>query len=83
MSCSGGQVASGWFVIFGLRRGGAKIPEIRFATLKDVNIPGTNNRVAGGLLDPDIHLTYFITADPEMQRWLGFTNYFFSVRPWL
>jgi hypothetical protein len=51
--------------------------DLPFATLKDVNIPGTNNRVAGGLLDPDIHLTYFLTADPEMQRWLGFTNYFF------
>jgi hypothetical protein len=31
--------------------------EIPFATLTDVNIPGTNNLVAGGLVDPVLHLT--------------------------
>jgi hypothetical protein len=51
--------------------------DLVFATLTDVNIPGTNNRVAGGLLDPDLHLTYFITADQNDQRWLGITNFFF------
>ncbi len=51
--------------------------DIPFATLTDVNIPGTNNRVAGGLVDPDLHLTYFITADQNDQRWLGITNFFY------
>jgi hypothetical protein len=51
--------------------------EIPFATLTDVNIPGANNLVAGGLLDPVIQLTYFFIADVKVQRWLGFTNYFY------
>ena len=51
--------------------------DIPFATVTDVNIPGTNNRVAGGLVDPDLHLTYFIIADQNVQRWLGITNFFF------
>jgi hypothetical protein len=51
--------------------------DLPFATLKNVNIPPTNNLVAGGLADPDIHLTYFITADLVAQRWLGITNFFF------
>jgi hypothetical protein len=51
--------------------------DLPFATLTDVNIPGTNNRVAGGLVDPDLHLTYFITADQNDQRWLGITNFFY------
>lgn len=51
--------------------------EIPFATLTDVNIPGTNNLVAGGLVDPVIHVTYFFIADAQTQRWLGFTNYFY------
>jgi hypothetical protein len=51
--------------------------EIPFATLTDVNIPGTNNLVAGGLVDPVVHLTYFFIADAKIQRWLGVTNYFY------
>jgi hypothetical protein len=51
--------------------------EIPAATLTDVNIPGTNNLVAGGFTDPVVHLTYFIVADANMQRWLGLTNYFY------
>src|SRR5262249_28585068 len=64
--------------------------EIPFATLTDVNLnPGPiptgnsppfgalNNRVAGGLTDPVVHLTYFFTADAKIQRWIGFTNYFY------
>jgi hypothetical protein len=51
--------------------------EIPFATLTDVNIPGTNNLVAGGLVDPVLHLTYFFTNDAKVQRWLGITNYFY------
>jgi hypothetical protein len=51
--------------------------DLPFATLTDVNIPGTNNRVAGGLVDPLLHLTYFITADQNDQRWLGITNFFY------
>jgi hypothetical protein len=51
--------------------------EIPFATLTDVNIPGTNNLVAGGLVDPVVHLTYFVIADAKVQRWLGVTNYFY------
>jgi hypothetical protein len=50
--------------------------EIPFATLTDVNIPGTNNLVAGGLVDPVVHLTYFPIADAKIQRWFGLTNYF-------
>ena len=51
--------------------------EVPFATLTDVNIPGTNNLVAGGLVDPVVHVTYFLTADSNAQRWLGITNYFY------
>jgi hypothetical protein len=51
--------------------------EIPFATLTDVNIPGTNNLVAGGLVDPVLHLTYFFVEDAKIQRWFGFTNYFY------
>jgi hypothetical protein len=51
--------------------------EIPFATLTDVNIAGTNDLVAGGLVDPVLHLTYFFVADAKIQRWLGFTNYFY------
>jgi hypothetical protein len=51
--------------------------ELPFATLTDVNIPGTNNLVAGGRADPVFHLTYFLTADAQAQRWLGVTNYFY------
>src|SRR5215470_3952202 len=51
--------------------------EIPFATLTDVNIPGTNSLVAGGLADPVVHLTYFFISDAKVQRWLGFTNYFY------
>jgi hypothetical protein len=51
--------------------------EIPFATLTDVNIPGTNNLVAGGLVDPVVHLTYFFIADAKIQRWFGLTNYFY------
>jgi hypothetical protein len=50
--------------------------DLPFVTLTDVNIPHTNNRVAGGLFDPDVHLTYFFTADKDLQRWLGLTNFF-------
>jgi hypothetical protein len=49
--------------------------EIPFATLTDVNIQGTNNLVAGGLVDPVVHLTYFFIHDAE--RWFGITNYFY------
>jgi hypothetical protein len=51
--------------------------EVPFATLTDLNIPGTNNLVAGGLVDPVVHLTYFIVADAKIQRWFGITNYFY------
>jgi hypothetical protein len=52
--------------------------DLPFATLTDVNVQGTNNRVAGGLVDPVLHFTYFfVTPDQEAQRWLGFTNYFY------
>jgi hypothetical protein len=49
--------------------------DLPFATLTDVNIPGTNNGVAGGLADPVFHLTYFFIADAKVQRWFGFTNF--------
>src|SRR5258707_4403990 len=49
--------------------------DLPFATLTDVNIPGTNNRVAGGLVDPVFHLTYFFISDAKVQRWFGFTNF--------
>jgi hypothetical protein len=54
--------------------------DLPFATLTDVNIPGTNNRVAGGLVDPVIHLTYFLITDATVQRWVGVTNFFWL--PW-
>jgi hypothetical protein len=49
--------------------------ELPFATLTDVNVPGTNNQVKGGLADPVVHLTYFLISDAHTQRWLGLTNY--------
>jgi hypothetical protein len=51
--------------------------ELPFATLTDVNVPGTNNLVGGGLVDPVIHFTYFLVSDAQTQRWLGLTNYFY------
>jgi hypothetical protein len=51
--------------------------EVPFATLTDVNIPGTNNLVAGGLVDPVVHFTYFLIADKDAKRWFGLTNYFY------
>jgi len=50
--------------------------DLPFATLTDVNIPGTNNAVAGGLVDPVFHLTYFLITDATVQRWFGFTSFF-------
>jgi hypothetical protein len=50
--------------------------DLPFATLTNVNIPGTNNAVAGGLADPVFHLTYFPIIDAKEQRWLGFTSFF-------
>ena len=49
--------------------------EVPAATLTDVNLPGTNNLVKGGLTDPVIHLTYFLVSDAQNQRWLGLTDY--------
>jgi hypothetical protein len=49
--------------------------DLPFATLTDVNLPGTNSRVAGGLVDPVFHLTYFFINDAKVQRWFGFTNF--------
>jgi hypothetical protein len=51
--------------------------ELPFATLTDVNLPGTNSRVASGLVDPVFHVTYFLIADAKTERWLGVTNYFY------
>ncbi len=51
--------------------------DLPFVTLTDVKIPGTNSRVAGGMFDPVIHLTYFPVADPVAERWIGVTNYFY------
>jgi hypothetical protein len=51
--------------------------EIPSATLRDVNIPGTNNLVAGGFTDPVVNITYFFDADLTNQRWLGFTSHFY------
>jgi hypothetical protein len=51
--------------------------EIPSATLTDVNIPGTNNLVAGGFADPVVNITYFFDADVTNQRWLGFTSHFY------
>jgi len=50
--------------------------DLPFATLTNVNIPGTNNGVAGGLADPVVHLTYFLITDATVQRWVGITNFF-------
>ena len=49
--------------------------DLPLATLTDVNIPGTNNGVAGGVVDPVFHMTYFFIADAKVQRWFGFTNF--------
>ena len=49
--------------------------DLPFATLTNVNVPGTNNAVAGGLVDPVIHLTYFLITDAKLQRWLGLTSF--------
>jgi hypothetical protein len=49
--------------------------ELPFATLTDVNLPGTNSQVKGGLADPVVHLTYFLISDAQTQRWLGLTDY--------
>jgi hypothetical protein len=54
--------------------------DLPFATLTDMNIPGTNNQVAGGLVDPVFHLTYFFISDAKVQRWFGFTNFWWL--PW-
>jgi hypothetical protein len=51
--------------------------ELPFATLTDVNVPGTNNLVQGGLADPVVHFTYFLISDAQTQRWLGLTNYLY------
>ena len=51
--------------------------ELPLATLTDVNLPGTNNLVQGGLTDPVFHLTYFFISDAQAQRWLGLTNYLY------
>jgi hypothetical protein len=50
--------------------------DLPFATLTDVNIPGTNNAVAGGLADPVVHFTYFLITDAKVQRWFGLTSFF-------
>lgn len=49
--------------------------DLPFATVTDLNIPGTNNRVAGGLVDPVFHMTYFLISDAKVQRWFGITNF--------
>jgi hypothetical protein len=51
--------------------------EIPFATLTEVNIPGTNNQVARGFVDPVVNITYWLDADLKNQRWLGFTSHFY------
>ena len=51
--------------------------EVPFATLTDVNLPGTNNQVGSGLTDPVIHATYFLISDAQTQRWLGLTDYLY------
>ncbi|HSV25210.1 MAG TPA: transporter [Xanthobacteraceae bacterium] len=51
--------------------------ELPFATLTNVNLPGTNSLVQGGLADPVVHLTYYFISDAQTQRWLGFTNYLY------
>jgi hypothetical protein len=49
--------------------------EVPFASLTNVNLPGTNNGVASGVVDPVFHMTYFLISDARTQRWLGLTNY--------
>jgi hypothetical protein len=49
--------------------------ELPWATLTDVNLPGTNSLVQSGVADPVLHQTFFFVADARVQRWLGFTNY--------
>jgi hypothetical protein len=51
--------------------------ELPFATLTDVNVPGTNSLVQGGLADPVLHATFFVISDDKVQRWLGLTNYIY------
>jgi hypothetical protein len=51
--------------------------EVPAATLTDVNIPGTNNLVAGGFTDPVVDLSYFFVADARIERWLGITNHLY------
>jgi Putative MetA-pathway of phenol degradation len=51
--------------------------EIPFANLTNVNVPGLSNQVGEGFADPVVHLTYFFISDAKIQRWLGFTNYFY------
>ena len=47
------------------------------ATLTDVNIPGTNNLVAGGFTDLVIDASFWFVADAKNQRWLGVSNYLY------
>jgi hypothetical protein len=51
--------------------------EVPSATLTDVNIPGTNNLVAGGFTDPVVDFSYFLVADARIERWLGLTNHLY------
>jgi hypothetical protein len=51
--------------------------EVPFATLTNVNLPGTDSSVQGGLADPVVHFTYFLISDVPTQRWLGFTDYLY------
>jgi hypothetical protein len=51
--------------------------ELPFATLTDVNLPGTNSLFQGGLDAPVFHLTYFFISDAQTQRWLGLTDYLY------
>jgi len=51
--------------------------EVPFATLTDVNVPGTNNLVNGGATDPIVDVTFFFVSDAQTQRWLGLTNYLY------
>src|SRR5260370_28461415 len=49
--------------------------DLPFATLTDVNIPGTNNGVAGGLADPVVHLPYFLFTDARGSRGAAVPNF--------
>src|SRR5262249_20192818 len=42
--------------------------EVPSATLTDVNVPGTNNLVAGGFTDPVLDFSYFLVADAQIER---------------